>query len=203
MKKLVRSFGSNLCLLQGSKKLREEDISLLLLRSVEKVEHYGLRVEYCDLGSNTGEFDGESIKISTACPKDMSLFVLSHLFGHTVQWCVSESARQIGLKKFSAPVDEVSLMLVKEYEKNASQLGASLLVSVWDYPVAIWNWIGNWFDADWKYLRDLYTGKEVVPPIPNSSAWKSKYYRPHSSNVIECVSIPHFVPCLFEVRNSF
>lgn len=183
--------------------MREEDIGILLSRTTEKVEQYGLRVDRCDLGLNTGEFDGESIKLNSLCPSDMSLFVLAHLFGHTVQWCVSESARQIGLKKFSAPVDEVSLMLVKEYEKNASQIGASLLVSVWDYPVAIWNWVGNWFDADWKYLRDLYSGKDVTPPVPNSNAWKAKYYRPASSNIIECANIPKFNPCLFEVRNSF
>ena len=59
---------------------------------------YGLPVSISDvLDPNTGDFDGLHIKIDYALDLELALFVLLHLFGHTVQWNISADARRLGL----------------------------------------------------------------------------------------------------------
>src|SRR5271154_4675559 len=60
------------------------------------IEQYGVRVYIGDvLDPNTGTFDGAEIGIDYANDLEMSLFVLVHLFGHTVQWNTVASYRTI------------------------------------------------------------------------------------------------------------
>lgn len=48
-------------------------------------KHYGIPVSISDvLDPNTGDFDGMSIKVDYDQDLETALFVLIHLFGHTV-----------------------------------------------------------------------------------------------------------------------
>ena len=46
----------------------------------------------------TGDLDGHSIDIDFDLDVEDSLFILIHLFGHTVQWNVSDHARRIAFR---------------------------------------------------------------------------------------------------------
>ena len=67
--------------------------------AVEKLieDRYKIPVYISDvLDPNTGDFDGVRIMIDYANDLEMAFFVLIHLFGHTVQWNLSEEFRIIG-----------------------------------------------------------------------------------------------------------
>ena len=52
---------------------------------------YGVEVMISDVvDPNTGDFDGQTILIDYDQNLEVALFVLVHLFGHTVQWNVSD-----------------------------------------------------------------------------------------------------------------
>src|SRR5579872_4102428 len=52
-----------------------------------------------------GDLDGLEIHIDPAVDAAQRLFLLAHLFGHTVQWNVNAGAFEIG-KLFQPPVEE-------------------------------------------------------------------------------------------------
>ena len=66
------------------------------------VEHYvekryGMPVSIADvLDPNTGDFDGVSIKVDYDLDLDLAFYILLHLFGHSVQWNLSEEYRILG-----------------------------------------------------------------------------------------------------------
>ena len=96
-------------------------------RARARVETYGVRVYIGDvLDPNTGTFDGAEIGIDYANDLEMSLFVLVHLFGHTVQWNTVPAYRTIDqrVRPGAAPaiIEEARV-----YEENASRYGLQLL----------------------------------------------------------------------------
>src|SRR6266852_259842 len=67
---------------------------------------YGIRVVTLDVPDPlTGDLDGAEIHIDFAVAPEQRLFLLAHLFGHTVQWNVSPRAFEIG-KPHKPPVRE-------------------------------------------------------------------------------------------------
>ena len=59
---------------------------------------YGVEVMISDVvDPNTGDFDGQRILLDYQQDLEVALFVLVHLFGHTVQWNVSDEWRSLGL----------------------------------------------------------------------------------------------------------
>ena len=78
-------------------------------RARDRVESYGVRVYIGDVQDpNTGIFDGSEIGIDYANDLEMSLFVLVHLFGHTVQWNTVPAYRTIDTRvKPGAPPDVI------------------------------------------------------------------------------------------------
>src|SRR4030095_16174851 len=44
----------------------------------------------------TGDLDGSEIHVDYANELETAVFIIAHLFGHTVQWNLSEYARHIG-----------------------------------------------------------------------------------------------------------
>ena len=45
----------------------------------------------------TGDLDGSTILVDYDLDAEEALFILVHLFGHTVQWNVSPADRELGL----------------------------------------------------------------------------------------------------------
>src|SRR5262249_15244243 len=66
----------------------------------------------------TGDLDGERIVVDFENQIEDAVFILIHLFGHTVQWNVSSHARAIGFARPSTWTDE-QLAEVADYEREA------------------------------------------------------------------------------------
>ena len=116
----------------------------------------------------TGDLDGEVILVDHDLDIEDALFILVHLFGHTVQWNVSERARQIG---FARPGDvvwtEAALREVAAYEAEACGYSLQLLheAGVDDLD----QWVSDFAACDTAYLMHFYrTGEK----LPFRSFWK-------------------------------
>src|SRR5215468_6657584 len=54
----------------------------------------------------TGDLDGSEIHVEYANDVETAVFIIAHLFGHTVQWNMSEYARRIGYEVQHNPSEE-------------------------------------------------------------------------------------------------
>src|SRR2546425_8302957 len=66
----------------------------------------------------TGDLDGSEIHVDYANDLENAVFIIAHLFGHTVQWNLSEYARKIGYEVQQNPSDE-KLDELQAYEREA------------------------------------------------------------------------------------
>src|SRR5437764_988984 len=92
-------------------------------RCRDAVEKRSVRVYIGDVTDpNTGTFDGAEIGIDWANDLDMSLFVLVHLFGHTVQWHTLPASVRFGRSR-KKPVRALQLLCrFLPSKKNSSDL---------------------------------------------------------------------------------
>lgn len=161
-------------------------------RARARVESYGVRVYVGDVQDpNTGTFDGVEIGIDYANDLEMSLFVLVHLFGHTVQWNTVPAYRTIDQRVRPGAPPEV-IAEARVYEQNASRYGLQLLheAGVSDRD----QWISDWWASDWRYLSTYYaTG--TLPP------WQSCRSTGHAP--LSPLPIPAFTPRRFYPRYAF
>jgi hypothetical protein len=158
----------------------------------DRVESYGVRVYIGDVRDpNSGTFDGAEIGIDWANDAETSLFVLVHLFGHTVQWNTVAAYRTIDSRARPGAAPEV-IEEARVYELNASRLGLSLLhgAQITDRD----QWISDWWASDWRYLTAYYqTGK-----LPD---WKS--CRVTGQPLLGPMEIPPFTPTRYPPRYAF
>jgi hypothetical protein len=154
-------------------------------------ERYGLPVVISDvLDPNTGDFDGAEIRLDHANDLELAVFVLAHLFGHTVQWTTDRRARDLGTRFGAAPPPPELLTAVRAYEEDASRLALQLFheASVLDLDP----WLSDWAAADWAYLEHYYRsggrvdfrrflrpGAPLLTPLPipafRAARWMSRY----------------------------
>lgn len=163
-----------------------------LRRVRDRVEDYGVRVYVGDVRDpNTGTFDGAEIGIDWANDVETSLFVLAHLFGHTVQWSAVAAYRTIDQRAKPGAAPEV-IEEARLYELNASRLGMALM-----HEAGITGrdqWISDWWGSDWKYLSTYYaTGK-----LPD---WQSCRSTGHA--LLTPLTIPPFTPTRYSPRYAF
>lgn len=153
---------------------------------------YGVEVMISDVvDPNTGDFDGQTIMIDYNQDLEVALFVLVHLFGHTVQWNISDAYRALGLNVAVGKTPE-EMAAITEYEQGATRMGIALLheAGVTDMD----GWASDWWRADFEYLLHFYAtgekkdvrsllkrGGEALAPLP----------------------IPQFTPQKFASRWSF
>src|SRR6266571_9156204 len=114
------------------------------------IEHnYRIRVVTVDVPDPlTGDLDGAEIHLDFALTPEQRLFLLGHLFGHTVQWNVKESAFDLG-RQYKPPVDEALFPEVLAYEGEAARYGLSLLHRIGITDVD--QWFSNYTAADQAY----------------------------------------------------
>lgn len=163
--------------------------------AVERVieERYGLPVVITDvLDPNTGDFDGAEIKLDYQNSLEMALFVLAHLFGHTVQWSVDDRARHLGITYAAEAPPEDLFEAVRVYERDASRLAMQLFheAGVRDFD----GWLSDWAAADWKYLEHFYRTGERVD--------FRQFYAP-GAPLLTPLAIPQFTPQRWVSRFSF
>lgn len=162
-------------------------------RCAEHIEtRYGVDVMIADvLDPNTGDFNGATIKVDHDQDLESALFVLIHLFGHTVQWNTSEEFRVLGQETASKILRE-DLPGVYAYEREATGLSISLLHELGIHDLD--QWVSDWWAADWSYLIHFFkTGeKRDIREI----------LQPGAERIIP-KAIPKFTPQAYVSRWSF
>jgi hypothetical protein len=163
----------------------------LVERRIE--DRYGIPVSISDvLDPNTGDFDGVRIMVDYDNELETALFVLIHLFGHTVQWNTSEEYRRIGTDLSIGKGDE-ELAKIREYEQNATRYSLQLLheVGVSDLD----RWLSDWWHADWRYLSHYYKTGEKLDT--------KGLLEPGKHELLSPLAIPEFTPTKWMSRWSF
>ena len=95
-------------------------------RAVERLieARYGIPVIVSDVPTPfTGDLDGAEIRVDYDLDPEDALFIIVHLFGHTVQWNVSPEARAIA--KHPGPWDADHLAPPRTDERGACRHAAT------------------------------------------------------------------------------
>src|SRR5690349_17947768 len=88
---------------------------------------YGIPVVTRDIPDPlTGDLNGAEIHIDCAVTAEQRLFLLAHLFGHTVQWNTDEHKFALGRPQ-TPPVRGDLLGELLDYEREAASYGLALL----------------------------------------------------------------------------
>lgn len=156
-------------------------------------DHYGIPVMTSDVvDPNTGDFDGERIQIDYDQDTESAFFVLVHLFGHTVQWNLSEEYRQLGIETQPGKSEE-ELLRLHTYEKDATRYSLRLMHDA--KLTHLDRWLSDWWWADWRYLSHYYRTGERVPFRTFIEAGQGELLTP--------LDIPNFTPRRWVSRWSF
>jgi hypothetical protein len=120
---------------------------------------YGIRVVTRDIPDPlTGDLDGAEIDIDYAVTPEQRLFLLAHLFGHTVQWNVNPALFQIG-QQYRPPVNEDLIPAVVAYECEAACYGLAMLHEIGIMDID--QWFCDYTASDQAYLLHFYrTGEK-------------------------------------------
>jgi hypothetical protein len=144
---------------------------------------YGIRIVTRDIPDPlTGDLDGAEIDIDYAVSPEQRLFLLAHLFGHTVQWNVNPALFEIG-RRYEPPVNEDLIPAVMAYEREAAGYGLAMLheIGITDTD----QWFSDYTACDQTYLLHFYrTGQKR----DFRSFWAS------NTPLIKPQPIPHLIP---------
>ena len=114
----------------------------------------------------TGDLDGAEIAIDYENDVEAALFLVAHLFGHTVQWNVRPDARDLATRAQARPSEE-TLAALEEYEREACEYSLKLLHESGVHDLD--QWLSDYAHCDFAYLRHFYaTGAKA----PFFSFWK-------------------------------
>lgn len=138
----------------------------------------------------TGDLDGERIVVDYELRSEDALFIVAHLFGHTVQWNTNPSERDLGSHAVNNPSAEL-LERLTAYEGRAAAYAMQLFheSGVRDLD----QWLSDYSACDIAYLCEFYrTGQKV----PFRSWWR------HGTPLIQPLAIPDFAPTRWRTRNT-
>ena len=159
----------------------------LLEPHIEKV--YGIPVVVADVTDPfTGDLDGAEIRVDYDQTAEEALFIIAHLFGHTVQWNLSERARIIGSAVQANPTPAM-LDELEAYERAACRYSLQLFhdVGVTDLD----QWLSDFAACDFNYLRHFYATGEKRP---FKSFWEN------GRELLTPLEIPAFQPRAWHSR---
>jgi hypothetical protein len=153
-------------------------------------DRWGIPVTISDVPNPfTGDLDGEQILVDYDLEIEEAVFILVHLFGHTVQWNLSERSRQIAFVRPGQWTEE-ELAEVGEYEREACRYSLQLLHEAGFHDLD--QWISDFAACDSAYLMHFYRtgekrpfrsfwrdGASLVTPLPippfQPTRWISRY----------------------------
>jgi hypothetical protein len=138
----------------------------------------------------TGDLDGAEIQVDYDEDIESALFIIVHLFGHTVQWNTSAAARELGYKLHPNPSEEM-IERLHEYEHEACRYSLQLFheAGITDLD----GWLSDYSACDFAYLIDFYrTGQKR----PFKSFWQE------GAPLLEPKPIPRFSPTRWVARAS-
>lgn len=138
----------------------------------------------------TGDLDGQRIEVDYDQTWEDALFVIAHLFGHTVQWNVDARARSIGTVPVTAATEEF-LAELRDYELQACRYSLQLFheAGIRDLD----QWMADFAACDSAYLMHFYRSGEKKP-------FRSFWQR--GMGAIEPLAIPSFTPERWISRND-
>ncbi len=145
--------------------------------------HYDVQVLISDVTDPfTGDLDGLQIAVDYDQSCEDALFIIVHLFGHTVQWNTDPRAREIGTVA-AVSTDEAQLDAIRDYERTACRYSLQLLRELGVYDLD--QWMSDFAACDWAYLLNFYkTGEKR----PFRGFWRE------GMPLIEPLAIPEFRP---------
>ena len=152
---------------------------------------YGLPVDVDDVPAPfTGDLDGERILVDDELSSENALFIVAHLFGHTVQWNTNPEERELGALAVKDPT-ETLLKQLGDYERRAAGFAMQLFheAGIDDLD----QWLSDYSACDIEYLIGFYrTG--VKQPFRN--CWRN------ATPLIAPAPIPPFRPNRWVSRNG-
>lgn len=152
-------------------------------------DRFGVEVRFVDVPPPfLGDLDGAEIRLQAGHEPGPTLFTLAHLFGHTVQWNLSERARHLGGRADGRYTPE-ELAEIEDYERVASRYGLELLhrIGVRDLDA----WLSDFAAADLAYLEHFYrTGER----LPLAEVWRE------GQPLLAPLAIPAFTPRRYKLR---
>lgn len=153
---------------------------------------YGIEVSRgAVFNDNTGDFNGNKITVDSRLPWDYAVSILGHLFGHSVQWNVSEKLRQLGQENVTKP-NTAELGAIYDYEKEASRYALALMHEA--DVTHLDQWVSDMWAADWEWLKYFYTTGERLDAASLVV---------QGAELLTPLAIPPFKPQKFESRWSF
>jgi hypothetical protein len=130
----------------------------------------------------TGDLDGAEIHVDHENDVEDAVFIVAHLFGHTVQWNVSPEARDIGMTARTT-WSEDELRRLRHYEQEACRYSMQLFHDCGVHDLD--GWLSDFAACDLAYLEHAYrTGEK----LPFRSFWRD------GTPALTPLSIPEFHP---------
>jgi len=130
----------------------------------------------------TGDLDGEQIMVDYDLDIEDAVFILIHLFGHTVQWNVSADRREVAFLAPATWTDD-QLRAACDYEHEACRYSLQLLHDAGVHDLD--PWISDFAACDLSYLMHFYkTGEKRA----FRSFWRD------DTPVMTPLAIPEFQP---------
>jgi hypothetical protein len=152
---------------------------------------YGLPVVITDVPDPfTGDLDGATILVDYNLDAEDALFILVHLFGHTVQWNVSDTERTLGLLEVKDPSEELLADLAR-YEQTAARYSLQLFHEAGVYDLD--QWLADFAACDVSYLIHFYRTREKRP---FREFWKD------ATPLLAPLPIPSFRPTKWVTRSG-
>jgi hypothetical protein len=129
------------------------------VRVQERIEAYGIRVRTMDVPDPfTGDLNGLEIQVDYTLTPEQRLFLLLHLFGHTVQWNVNPDSLELGRPR-NLPVDPSLLPEIIQYEREAAGFALAILREIGISGLD--QWLSDYTACDMAYLEHYYrTGEK-------------------------------------------
>ena len=152
-------------------------------------DRWGIPVRIQDVPNPfTGDLDGEQIMVDYDLDIEDAVFILIHLFGHTVQWNVSAESRRVALLKPTTWTDD-QLQEAMDYEREAARYSLQLVHEAGFDDLD--QWISDFAACDAAYLLHFYrTGEKRA----FRSFWQD------GTPLVAPLAIPDFQPTLWLSR---
>jgi hypothetical protein len=124
-------------------------------RVQDHLEHFhAIRVVTRDIPDPlTGDLDGSEIHIDYAVTPELRLFLLGHLFGHTVQWNTDPTGFEIG-RQYQPPVNEKVIPAIIAYEREAACYAVAMFHQIGITDID--EWFSEYTACDQAYLLHFY-----------------------------------------------
>lgn len=154
-------------------------------------DRWGVPVHIQDVPNPfTGDLDGEQIMVDYDLDIEDAVFILIHLFGHTVQWNVSEDRRTTAFLAPATWTDD-QLQAAIDYEREACRYSLQLLHDAGYRDLD--QWISDFAACDLAYLMHFYkTGEKR----PFRSFWVD------GTPIMAALAIPEFHPTQWLSRHQ-